>query len=80
MRYLLLILLLTGCVTQEQRAERHINRFSPYCEKLGYERNTDPWRQCVMEQAKPRGGVPQNPYKTQRCTPDGSGGVVCTGG
>ena len=45
---LLLILLLSGCATPEQRAERAIAKFAPYCEKLGYQQDTDGWRSCIQ--------------------------------
>jgi len=52
MRYLWLLVLLSGCVTQEQRAADVLAAFGPYCEQLGYTKDTDPWRQCVqMEDA-----------------------------
>lgn len=47
MRYLLIALVLVGCATPEQRAERAMVRFGPYCEKLGYTADTDQWRNCV---------------------------------
>ena len=74
MRYFVIFLLLTGCVTQEQRAERDIARFSPYCEKMGYERNTDQWRECVVNRAN----RPKRAPTEQHCTSDGYGGVNCT--
>lgn len=39
---------------QEQRdknkiqTERVIDKYSPLCEGLGYKRDTDPWRQCIL--------------------------------
>lgn len=42
MRYLWLLVLLSGCVTQEQRAADVLAAFGPYCEKLGYTKDTDP--------------------------------------
>lgn len=45
--------LLLACATPESQAERVIARFGPYCERLGYTKNTDPWRDCIMkEQAR----------------------------
>lgn len=74
MRYFVIFLLLTGCVTQEQRAERDIAKYAPYCEKIGYERNTDQWRDCIMKESAPKPGrAPTN----QHCTSDGYGGVRC---
>lgn len=48
MRYLWLLVILSGCVTQEQRAADVLAAYGPYCEKLGYTRDTDAWRQCVQ--------------------------------
>ena len=50
MRYLLLVLLLSGCASPEQKAARDIVRYAPYCETLGYQPNTNDWRQCVREE------------------------------
>lgn len=37
---------------QAARAEREIDYmvqiYAPACEKLGYTRNTDPWRNCIL--------------------------------
>ena len=42
MRYLLILaVLLAGCATPEQRAEKDMARFGPYCEKMGYESQTE---------------------------------------
>lgn len=50
---LLAAILTVACASPEQQAARAIERFGPYCEKLGYARNTDPWRDCIMkEQAR----------------------------
>jgi hypothetical protein len=48
MRYLCILLLLSGCETQEQRASELIAAYGPYCEKLGYTKDTDAWRQCIQ--------------------------------
>lgn len=49
MRYVLL-LLLAGCAapTPEQRAANTIARYGPYCDRLGYTRDTDGWRACLQ--------------------------------
>ena len=52
MRYLLILaVLLAGCATPEQRAEKDMARFGPYCEKMGYESQTDKWRECIRAEA-----------------------------
>lgn len=43
-----LALTLAACATPEQRAARAIERFGPYCDKIGFKRDTDPWRTCVV--------------------------------
>jgi hypothetical protein len=58
MRYLLIAVLLAGCATPEQRADRMISRFGPICDKLGYEKDSDKWRDCVVSQSNaPRPAV-----------------------
>jgi len=52
-----LIALLAGCATtpaeREARAQREVDQmvqaFGPACDKLGYKRDTDPWRDCVVK-------------------------------
>jgi len=51
------VLVLAGCASQEQRAEILISTFGPFCEKLGYERNTDAWRGCIASEGSNRGAV-----------------------
>jgi len=52
---LLLTILMTGCQTPAERAanvkkevEGMIKVYGPGCEKLGYTRDTDPWRDCIL--------------------------------
>lgn len=54
---LLAALILAGCATTNaERAER-VNRdvdemievYGPGCEKLGYQKDSDPWRSCVLQ-------------------------------
>ncbi len=43
--------LLVGCITPisgEEKAVRAIAKHGPYCEKLGFTANTDPWRDCIV--------------------------------
>lgn len=55
MRTLILCcLLLTGCATPEERAERDMQAFGPYCDKLGYSPASDAWRSCIQQQATQR--------------------------
>lgn len=46
---------LAACATPAQQAaqaEREVDYmvqvYAPACEKLGYTRNTDPWRNCIL--------------------------------
>lgn len=58
LRFALMILLLAtlpGCMTQAQRAaaaqaevDDMIKVYGPACIKLGYAKDTDPWRECVL--------------------------------
>jgi hypothetical protein len=41
-------MLLAGCISPEQRAEKQMNINGPYCDKMGYQRDTDAWRDCVV--------------------------------
>jgi hypothetical protein len=52
------ILLLSGCATQADRAaamqsevDDMIKVYGPACERLGYKNDTDPWRDCVLRLA-----------------------------
>lgn len=50
MRYLI-VLMLAGCATTPtERAEKMIATHGPVCDKLGFERGTDSWRNCVVQQ------------------------------
>jgi len=51
----ILIALLAGCTTQADRTARMqrqvdemIATYGPACEKLGYARDADPWRDCIL--------------------------------
>jgi hypothetical protein len=51
----LLIALLSGCATPEERAarvqaevEEMMRVYGPGCEKLGFAKDTEQWRQCVL--------------------------------
>lgn len=44
--------LTTACATPEQQAQKTLNRYGPYCEKLGYQKNSDNWRDCIMKEQK----------------------------
>ncbi len=77
MRYglaVLLLFLLQGCATPEERAARvqaevdeMIKVYGPGCEKLGYAKESDPWRQCILRLAT------RQDYRTRPST------TTCTG-
>lgn len=46
---LVLVVLLTGCVSAEQRAANIQATFGPRCEAMGFARDTQPWRQCIVQ-------------------------------
>lgn len=50
-----LLLVLAGCSTPAERAasvqkevEQMIELYGPGCEKLGFTKDTDPWRECIL--------------------------------
>jgi len=54
----LLSAVVAGCATQAERAaaverdvEDMIQVYGPGCEKLGYDSNSDPWRECILRLA-----------------------------
>ena len=66
---LVFIVAITGCATTEQQADFDIAEFAPYCEKLGYEKNTDKWRDCIQNQAI---SYRQNRNAPMHCVPSRS--------
>lgn len=55
MRYLLpVVALVAGCATPEERADRDIAAHAPYCDRMGYQRDSDAWRSCIQQQASER--------------------------
>ncbi|MBI5006507.1 MAG: hypothetical protein HZB95_05215 [Nitrosomonadales bacterium] len=52
---ILTIPLLTACMSQAERVaaekaevDQMIRIYGPACDKLGYTRETDPWRDCIL--------------------------------
>ena len=52
---MVLLVAISGCMSQAQRAaaiqaevDDMIKVYGPACEKLGYTKDTDPWRDCVL--------------------------------
>lgn len=44
------VILLSACAGPQERAARMIEKIGPYCEGLGYAKNTDAWRQCIQKE------------------------------
>ncbi len=70
----LLAALLAGCATPEERAARvqaevqdMIRVYGPGCEKMGYTKDTDLWRECILRLSA------RNDYRTRPTT------TTCTG-
>ena len=58
MRYFLIVLLLSGCGgvrgIQQGRADVMIWRDSTLCERLGYEKDSEEWKRCIVDQQRRR--------------------------
>lgn len=70
----LLAALLAGCATPEERAARvqaevqeMIQVYGPGCERMGFAKDTDPWRQCILRLSA------RDDYRTRPST------TTCTG-
>ena len=37
-----------GCASVDEQAAQVLATFGPYCDKLGYQPNTDAWRLCIQ--------------------------------
>lgn len=51
---LVVMLVLAACATPQDKAAAVIARHAPYCEGLGFTRNTDAWRQCIIDRERAR--------------------------
>lgn len=49
MRLLIVLLLLQGCALHEQMISDRIAAKGPICEKMGFQKDTDPYRQCQLQ-------------------------------
>ena len=87
---LLVVLLLTGCASpemnrflfgqsREERAETIVNRLSTHCEAIGYRRDTDPWRECILKlyNAAAIEQAGQNRSSQTVCQRFNNGDVIC---
>lgn len=50
--------ILYGCASPQDRAQKQqaemslaMEQYGPVCTQVGYVRDTDPWRACIMQQA-----------------------------
>jgi hypothetical protein len=75
MRYILLALLLSGCVTHEERLQRAIAHYGGRCAALGFKWDTDPWRNCML-QLRQQDVQAEASNRPRQCFRD-SMGVVC---
>ena len=69
----LLVMFLAGCATQEERAaavqrdvDDMIRVYGPGCEKLGFQSDTDPWRECILRLAH-RDDLQRREFTTTHC-------------
>lgn len=75
--------LLAGCATTAERAaqmqrqaDEMIAVYGPACEKLGYQKGTDPWRDCILR-LDARDSYPTHYPMTTHCFGP-PGAVQCT--
>jgi hypothetical protein len=68
-----LLILVTGCATQEERAaavqrdvDDMIRVYGPGCEKLGFKSDSDPWRECILRLAH-RDDLQRREFTTTHC-------------
>jgi hypothetical protein len=52
------LIVLFGCASPQDRAQKQqaemslaVEQYGPACTQVGYVRDSDPWRTCVMQQA-----------------------------
>jgi hypothetical protein len=68
-----LVMFVAGCATQAERAaqvQRNVDDmlavYGPGCEKLGYRRDSDPWRDCVLRLAT-KDSIERRDFTTTNC-------------
>jgi len=78
-----LMLFVAGCATQAERAARvqhevddMMGVYGPGCETLGYRRDSDPWRDCVLRLAT-KDSFERREFTTTNCITN-RGFVSCT--
>jgi hypothetical protein len=77
-RIVLVVLLLSGCAHQsrEEYAAQLVAKASPYCEALGYQPRTEPWRQCVLKVMNTM-AVQNRPQRQPQCQRFLNGDIAC---
>lgn len=80
----LLIAALAGCMTQAERiaaekaeVDEMVKVYGPACEKLGYAKDTDPWRDCILRMRAHR-DAQIRPYPTTTTCVGQRGFYNCT--
>lgn len=80
---LLMLGLLAGCVSQAERtaqavreADQMMQTYGPACEKLGYQRDSDQWRSCILRLDNKESSDHRYPVMTNCFGPPGL--VQCT--
>jgi hypothetical protein len=76
-RIVLVVLLLAGCAhqTREEHAAQMVAKASPYCEAMGYQPRTEPWRQCVLKVMNAMSAQPQR--RQTNCQRFLNGDIAC---
>lgn len=46
-----------GCATPADKARQAVERQGPYCEAMGFQSNTDGWRDCIQRQEARRDNI-----------------------
>ncbi|HJW25871.1 MAG TPA: hypothetical protein VJ576_13320 [Rhodocyclaceae bacterium] len=78
-------LVLAGCATPAEQAarmeremDRYVQVYGPACDKLGFKRDTDPWRNCVLGLAQQDSYMRYGSYPTSTTCMGGPGLLHCT--
>jgi hypothetical protein len=80
------VALLAGCATEAELAAQKqgevdamVRIYGPACERLGYQRDTDPWRDCILRLSTRESLDRRNFPATFNCFgPAGFGFTQCT--
>lgn len=76
---------LAGCATpaeqaaqMERQMDRYVQIYGPACNKLGFQRDTDAWRNCVLRLAHEDNTFRYGSYPTSTTCMGGPGLLNCT--